>query len=87
MFTFAKNPIFSDMNDGIFGKHYTSSFPTFLISNNLERLEFKLKKLLGFRNMQETVFSQKLFKTFRAICNLSKYKNLSDLTSFFLPSF
>ena len=25
----------------------------FLISNKLEQLEFKLKKLLGFRNMQE----------------------------------
>ena len=25
----------------------------FLISNNLEQLEFKLEKILGFRNMQE----------------------------------
>ena len=41
---------------------FTSSW-RFLISNKLEPLEFKLKKILGLRNMQEKLENYGVFKS------------------------
>ena len=47
-----------------------------LISNKLEKLEFKLEKILGFRNMQEkleNIFGDDLFFSLPTVTNYAGY--------------
>ena len=51
----------------------------FLISNKLEQLEFKLEKILGFRNMQEKLENR--FTIFD-----KQYKNSQSCTLAWMPN-